>query len=91
MNDPVTAGELTSEQFTDLYDAVRHLRPTWLRDLGGVFANGHRVEQSPIQWLRSTPTGGVTLIEIYECDDAIIHLSVSRCVSSRYLDVSFRR
>ena len=76
----ITADELTASTATDLYEAMRLLRPTWLRSRGPlslhgsvsalpiVYVDGHRM--GDVSWLVSIPALSVAEARFLSSSDA---------------------
>lgn len=86
---PITYSDLADGGYTSIYAALRQLRPSWLNRVNGVYADGFETEGTA--WLRSSPTDGVAQIELLSCEEAMVHLPVSNCVTGRYLNIRYRR
>jgi hypothetical protein len=89
VDESITASDLESGGYNSIYAALRQLRPSWLNRLNGVYADGFETEGQ--SWLRTSPTDGVALIELLSCEEAMVRLPVSGCVSGRYINVRYRR
>lgn len=88
-NRPILTEDLDEGSFGNLHSALRELRPLWLRRINGVFADG--VSVGGESWLRVTPPDRIERIDFLTCEEAMTQLSVSSCMTGRYIHVIYRR
>jgi hypothetical protein len=86
MSSVITADELSTAPASTVLEAVRVLRPSWLR-FSGVFLDGMRVSAGELE---RQPLTGIGEIRRLTADEAVAKYGV-RAVSSYYLEVIRRR